>query len=522
MAYKVLYRKYRPDSFDKIIGQKNIVDTLKSSIINNNFSHAYLFTGPRGTGKTSTAKVLAKTINCETPVNGEACNQCSCCQNFNTSPDIIEIDAASNNGVDEIRELRNNITLSPSASKYKVYIIDEVHMLTTGAFNALLKTLEEPPAHAIFILATTEVYKVPITILSRCQRYDFKKINKTDMIEHLKYVCNEEEIEFEDEALEEIYSLSEGCLRDALSILDQTSKSSKKLTLESILESYDIISDKTVDKLLTEATAGNIDKIVESIDNFENSGLNAQKLIKKIINYLEKIAINIRLNKEKRFNFNSIKNLIQELNACYIDARINENVYTIIKLSFLTMTNNPSKVVVPTQTVPSAQSVEVKEAKPIAKPEMIKQEVIKKIPNTLKDIRINNCFVGVNKDALNNILSIWKDVVSSAISTINLSDYQPVAASSDYVIFMSEEDSLSKLFNVKTDEIEKYLEKNNHSLKVIAISAEEWNQAKNDYKKNIKNKQKYEFIEEPVEEEIKTESNKKANDLFNNELVEVQ
>ena len=177
MNYKVLYRKYRPDRFSNIVGQDYSIQMLKNAIIHQKISHAYLFTGPRGTGKTSTAKVFAKTINCLNPIDGEACGKCANCLSFATSPDIIEIDAASNNGVDDIRELINNVKIAPSTGKYKIYIIDEVHMMTTSAFNALLLTLEEPPKHAVFIMATTNVESVPITILSRCQRFNFQKIS---------------------------------------------------------------------------------------------------------------------------------------------------------------------------------------------------------------------------------------------------------------------------------------------------------------------------------------------------------
>lgn len=298
MSYKVLYRKYRPTNFREIIGQKSITDNLKSSILNGTFSHAYIFTGPRGTGKTSTAKVLAKAINCLDLQDGEICGKCEACKNFSTSPDIIEIDAASNNGVDEIRELRSNITHAPASSKYKIYIIDEVHMLSTGAFNALLKTLEEPPEHAIFILATTEVYKVPITILSRCQRYDFKKIDKKELIEYLKEICKKEKIDYEDQAIEEIYSLSEGCLRDALSVLDQISKSGDKLTLESILEGYNIISTNDIDTLLKLTVQKDVTNVIEMLERFENNGMNAQKLLKKIIHYLENCAIMAKTKKK--------------------------------------------------------------------------------------------------------------------------------------------------------------------------------------------------------------------------------
>ena len=191
--YQALYRKYRPSRFDDVVGQDTIVQTLKNAITNNKLTHAYLFSGPRGTGKTSTAKILAKTINCQNLKGLEPCNECDSCIQINNkqSTDIIEIDAASNNGVDEIRELKSKVNLVPSNSKYKVYIIDEVHMLSTGAFNALLKTLEEPPSHILFILATTEAHKIPATILSRCQRFDFKKISVNKIIENLKKIVGE-------------------------------------------------------------------------------------------------------------------------------------------------------------------------------------------------------------------------------------------------------------------------------------------------------------------------------------------
>ncbi len=189
MNYKVLYRKYRPNNFETIIGQDYIVKTLKNSIVNNEISHAYIFSGPRGTGKTSTAKVFAKAINCLNPIDGSPCEKCEFCNNFVENPDVIEIDAASNNGVDQIRELKNKISIVPSKLKYKVYIIDEVHMLTNSAFNALLKTLEEPPSHVVFILATTEFYEVPETIVSRCQCYNFGRISLKSVETRLKFIA---------------------------------------------------------------------------------------------------------------------------------------------------------------------------------------------------------------------------------------------------------------------------------------------------------------------------------------------
>lgn len=514
MSYKVLYRKYRPDSFDKIVGQNSIVNNLKNSIINNSFSHAYIFTGPRGTGKTSTAKVLAKAINCTNSTNGEACNTCESCINFATSPDIIEIDAASNNGVDEIRELRNNITLAPSASKFKIYIIDEVHMLSAGAFNALLKTLEEPPAHAIFILATTEVYKVPITILSRCQRYDFKKINKSDLIEHLKYICSSENITYEEDALEEIYSLSEGCLRDALSILDQISKTSSHITQNDILTEYNIISNNTVKKLLEYVHLGDVEGLLKQLESFENSGMNAQKLIKKIINYLEKIAIDIKINKEKKYSFDMIDHLISSLNKCYVEARINENIFTMIKLSFLELIQTP----ISKGNTNDGSNIENAKKNEIAVENL---EMPVQSDLSLIDIRINNCFVEVNKTSLATISNIWKELEEGAINSLKAGDYSIVAASSKYAIFTADESSLSNLFNIKHADVEKALNKSGLDIKVVAITTDDWQKEKEKYKNRIKSKKAYVYIDEPEETEDTSELKEQLEGLFTEKIVEI-
>ena len=223
MAYMALYRAYRPQAFKEVSGQEHIVRTLQNAIINNKVAHAYLFSGPRGTGKTTIAKIMAKSINCPNSHDGEPCNECEICKGITKGmiSDVVEIDAASNNGVDEIRDIRDKVKYLPSEGKFKVYIIDEVHMLSTGAFNALLKTLEEPPVHAIFILATTEPHKIPATILSRCQRCDFRGVGVKEIIERIKFISKEEHITISDEAIELIAECSEGGMRDALSLLDE-------------------------------------------------------------------------------------------------------------------------------------------------------------------------------------------------------------------------------------------------------------------------------------------------------------
>ncbi len=223
MAYQALYRKWRPKTFDDVIGQNHIINTLKNEIIENKTAHAYLFTGTRGTGKTSTAKIFSRAVNCQNPQNGNPCNECDICKGILNESilDVIEIDAASNTGVDNIREIIEQCRYAAASTKYKIYIIDEVHMLSESAFNALLKTLEEPPEHVKFILATTEVHKVPATILSRCQRFDFKTIDAFEIVEAMRKILLAENIEVENDALEYVAFLGDGSMRDSLSILDR-------------------------------------------------------------------------------------------------------------------------------------------------------------------------------------------------------------------------------------------------------------------------------------------------------------
>ena len=245
MSYKALYRTYRPQKFEEVAGQKQIIQTLKNAIKDNKIAHAYLFTGPRGTGKTSMAKLLAKALNCKS--EEKPCNCCEACLAISEGsfPDVIEIDAASNNGVDEVRNLIDKVKYAPIEGKYKVYIIDEVHMMSQGAFNALLKTLEEPPAHVIFILATTEPHKVLPTILSRCQRFDFGRISRKDIEERLRDVLAKEDVVYDDGVIELVSELCDGGMRDALSILDQTiAYAGEAITINDVRSIYGVVSNE--------------------------------------------------------------------------------------------------------------------------------------------------------------------------------------------------------------------------------------------------------------------------------------
>lgn len=293
MAYKALYRTYRPSGFEQMAGQKHIVKTLENAIIQNKIAHAYLFCGPRGTGKTSSAKIFAKAINCEADSNKPCgvCPNCIAAQN-GTHSDIIEIDAASNNGVEEARNLIEKVKYAPLLGKYKVYIIDEVHMMSTGAFNALLKTIEEPPAHVVFILATTEPQKVLPTIISRCQRFDFSKIGKSEIVKRLRHVTDKEGMDIEDKVLESIAILADGGMRDALSILDQCrAYSPVKITLEDVNEIYGVVSVQEICDLFASAKKQDTEALIHAIEKFDKSGTDIKRLTTDLIEILKESVV---------------------------------------------------------------------------------------------------------------------------------------------------------------------------------------------------------------------------------------
>ncbi len=332
MTYQALYRKWRPKVFKDVVGQDHIIITLKNQIKSENISHAYLFSGTRGTGKTSTAKIFARAVNCLEPDGNDPCNKCEVCRGIITENimDVIEIDAASNNGVDHIREIKENVKYPPSKGKYKVYIIDEVHMLSSGAFNALLKTLEEPPSHIIFILATTEPHKLPATILSRCQRFDFKPVKNKDIVSRLSEICNSMEIGYEEKALWVIASNGKGALRDSVSILEQCiSFSGGELTYEEVINTLGMTNEEVLMNLVDCIQRQDASQGLKLIQSLVMEGKDVQLLIKDLIAYIRQLML-FKLNvveEDKVEALKQVQDLIKKQSETFNEKDIVHCIY---------------------------------------------------------------------------------------------------------------------------------------------------------------------------------------------------
>ena len=546
MEYQVLYRKYRPHDFDSLVGQEYTKKLLKNSVINNKFAHAYIFTGPRGTGKTSSAKIFAKAINCLHSVDGNPCNKCQNCVNFDSSPDIIELDAASNNGVDDIREIINNVRLAPSSMKIKVYIIDEFHMLSTSAFNALLLTLEEPPKDVVFILATTDIQSVPITVLSRCQRFDFKPISLQDIENRLKFVCTEEKLNVTDDAIKEIAMMSNGGLRDALSILDQVAGNGEEIDVQNVIANFGSISNKKINQLLNYYENNNVAELIDYINEIKNDGIDIKVLIDKIITRIKSILIDIKLDKyQVNLNFDNLYSLVFELNKLLTGERNGANYYDLLEIVFLKYLNyfpgnnfvdkNLTKL---SDSKKESAGIKPKEEKPvistsIAEKQIISQENMSQEKNQSLDfdidIRINNTFVNAKKEYLNNIKVKWNDFVIYE-SNVNkamisyLADTNIVAVSDKYAILMNNLDITNNLINQNIKALEKDFNLFfNGNYYLVAISPKKWELERNKYINNIKNGYKYEIIDNDIIiKEDKSELEKIATEIFGNNYKKVE
>ncbi len=334
MGYTALYRKFRPLKFEDMVGQTHITKTLKNQIIANRVGHAYLFNGGRGTGKTSAAKILARTVNCLNPQDGEPCNECEMCKDALTGSliDIVEMDAASNNGVEDIRAIREAVNFLPTKAKYKVYIIDEVHMLSTGAFNALLKTLEEPPAHVKFILATTEPQKLPATILSRCQRFDFKRIKTEDVVKRLKIICKESNIDASDEALKLIAILSEGAMRDSISILERCAQENTKIEEETVRDLVGIPKMEYIYKIADSIIEKDSENAIVVISEILNEGRDIDNFLWEIIKYMKDVLIYKTCNSLEVYNAQE-QEKIKELSNKTDKEKLIEIIYDLSELA---------------------------------------------------------------------------------------------------------------------------------------------------------------------------------------------
>lgn len=554
--YQALYRKYRPQTFDDVVGQTTVVKVLKNSILQHKFCHAYMFFGSRGTGKTSLSKIFAKAVNCLEPVDGNPCGKCKNCliASEKECVDILEIDAASNNGVDEIRELRNKINLVPGELKYKVYIIDEVHMLSIGAFNALLKTLEEPPEHAIFILATTDPQKVPETIISRCQCFSFERISTDMIVERLKYVCSQENILVEEDVLKEIAISSDGGMRDSLGILDKLSSyTSDLITMDIYTELNGLITKKDLKILCDFVFNGDYKEVLNQINSFNNSGKNLVQILSQFMYYLRDLLIDYYVNQNSiNYSVLLVEKLITSINEKMFDIKKSGNpkIYIeILLLNFMSdisgsvSTNSVDNKVNSIKSIPVEKhnnhisynsiasddkredvvSVEVAmehDNSPInSNSDSISQDDVSTVNKSAVDnvntgdilnlddimqVRINNAFALANKQVLNHEIDNLKllndytfdQKIGYLVCELLNSKFR--VASDDIIVLSYEYESIVQQNLLHLEQMEEVYSDITHSSKKFAIISDlEWDKLKKEYIQHLKEGNHYEVLEEP-------------------------
>ncbi len=522
MSYQALYRKYRPSTLNDVIGQDVVIQILKNALLNNKVCHAYMFSGPRGIGKTSIAKLLAKAVNCTNLEDGDACGKCENCVSINegSCPDIIEIDAASNNGVDEIREIKNKVNLVPNQLKYKVYIIDEVHMLSIGAFNALLKTLEEPPEHVIFILATTDLHKVPTTIISRCQCFEFHRISNVNIVSRLKYICEAENIRIEDNVLEMIANLSDGGLRDAVGMLDKLNAySNSSITIDDFEKVNGIVSKEQKIQFLNYIQASDISNTINFLDSIYDNGKDFVLFVQDLLYLCKDLIINYYINNDSQYDSNFLISFSILLNDLLKEIKFSSDIKTIVEIYFLNYMNKnaniqnnekieaKSDISIPksSENTKNTEKIDINDNNSHLESKIISREIISDdnlVQNgKINDMIVNNCFARADKNEKRMFESKWNSLNDYALDSeygaaaCFISDGKIRAVGlGEVILSFNYESMINRGFSMIL-KIQKLLEKiYQKHYDVALLTDDEWNQEKEKYIQNMNNHVPYQYV----------------------------
>ncbi len=522
MSYQALYRKYRPSTLNDVIGQDVVIQILKNALLNNKVCHAYMFSGPRGIGKTSIAKLLAKAVNCTNLEDGDACGKCENCVSINegSCPDIIEIDAASNNGVDEIREIKNKVNLVPNQLKYKVYIIDEVHMLSIGAFNALLKTLEEPPEHVIFILATTDLHKVPTTIISRCQCFEFHRISNVNIVSRLKYICEAENIRIEDNVLEMIANLSDGGLRDAVGMLDKLNAySNSSITIDDFEKVNGIVSKEQKIQFLNYIQASDISNTINFLDSIYDNGKDFVLFVQDLLYLCKDLIINYYINNDSQYDSNFLISFSILLNDLLKEIKFSSDIKTIVEIYFLNYMNKnaniqnnekieaKSDISIPksSEDTKNTEKIDINDNNSHLESKIISREIISDdnlVQNgKINDMIVNNCFARADKNEKRMFESKWNSLNDYALDSeygaaaCFISDGKIRAVGlGEVILSFNYESMINRGFSMIL-KIQKLLEKiYQKHYDVALLTDDEWNQEKEKYIQNMNNHVLYQYV----------------------------